>query len=138
MQQHKKDDSYTWVPLWAAFAPFLAWPVEMILPYPWLVEELIKGVLVWKVITSADPADAAKLAISIGVLFGGSELLLFVVNAILAGSFGPLVGRLLLTIPMHVLTAFLVYWFGRKGTFGFGIGLAIAMAVHFSFNLLAS
>lgn len=125
-----------WVPVTAAFLPFVVWPVEMLLPYPAVIEELAKGYLVWLVAKDGPRAGGWQTVVSIGLLFGGSETLLYTVNAILAGNLGVLVGRVLLTIPMHVATVMVMYGVGQRGKIWFGIGLVLAMLMHWGFNVL--
>lgn len=123
-----------WVPVSAAFLPFLVWPVEMLLPYPAVIEELAKGYLVWLVVKQGPRTGGWQTTLSIGLLFGGSETLLYTVNAILAGSLEALVVRVLLTMPMHTVTVMVMYWLGQRGKIWFGVGLVLAMAMHWGFN----
>jgi hypothetical protein len=123
-----------WVPISAAFLPFLVWPVEMLLPYPAVIEELAKGYLVWLVVKQGPRAGGWQTALSIGLLFGGSETLLYTVNAILSGSLEALVARVLLTMPMHAATVMVMYWLGQRGKIWFGVGLVLAMVMHWGFN----
>lgn len=123
-----------WVPISAAFLPFLVWPVEVLLPWPFVIEEVGKAWLAWQV-AAKGAADAWwKLGLAIGVLFGGSELLLYVVNAILVGNFRPLWLRLGLTAPMHVVTVLVISWWAKKGFGGLVIGTFLGIAIHFGFN----
>ena len=35
------------IPLYAAVAPFAAWAIEQMVAWPFVVEEVLKGILVW-------------------------------------------------------------------------------------------
>ena len=67
-------------------------------------------------------------------MFALSETMLYVVNAIILGNFGVLGMRLLLTVPMHVLTTILIYLGVRRGGLTTAIGLVLGMLLHFGFN----
>lgn len=119
----------------ALAAPFFVWPVEMLLPYPHIVEEIVKLLLVAK---PAKDGGGWLLGAGIGFLFALSETMLYVVNAIILGNFGVLGMRLLLTVPMHVLTTILIYLGVRKGGLGTMVGLGLGMGLHWTFNMWAS
>jgi hypothetical protein len=127
-----------WIPISAAFLPFLVWPVEMVFPFPALIEETAKGYLVWLIINKPGLEGRKQMALSVGLLFGGSETLLYTVNAILAGNLGLMVGRVLLTMPMHIITVMVMYWLGQRGKLGFILGWILAVGIHAGFNAVVS
>lgn len=101
--------------LWLAILPFILWFVEQLLPFPAVIEELAKAVFVYR-------AGNWKQALGLGMVFGFSEALLYLLNP------GPWWERLWLTVPLHGLTAALMYQFGKAG-------LVLAILVHYLFNL---
>ncbi len=107
--------------LWMAILPMILWFVELILPFPVLLEELAKALVVYR-------AANWKQAAGLGLVFGLGEAILFLVNANWLGSLGPIWQRLLLTVPMHGLTAAVMVAFGKPG-------LILAVLIHALFNL---
>ena len=128
-----RGDLPVWNMVMALVAPFMLWPLEMLLPYPYVVEELAKLVLVWK---PAREGQGWGMGALIGFLFALSETMLYLVNAISLGKIGILGPRIILTMPMHVLTTVIIYLGARWGWVGGLIGLVIGMGMHWGFNSL--
>lgn len=124
------------VSLGALFGPFMLWLVETLLPYPALVEEMFKAGLIWYMMRSVHRRDQARWAVIIGFLFGVSETIFYVLNAFKLDDLGVLWGRVLLTIPMHMLTAYIMYWGFKRKKGWLGIGMAIV--VHGGFNVIVA
>jgi len=101
--------------LWMAVLPFGLWFIEQVLPFPAVVEELAKALVVYRV-------AGWKPAFGLGLVFGFSETVLFTLNTF------DLWQRLLLTVPMHGLTAAVMVRFGKPG-------LVLAILIHYLFNL---
>lgn len=107
--------------LWMAILPMILWFVELVLPFPAVIEELAKALVVYR-------AGSWKQAGGLGLVFGLSEAWLFLINANQLGSLFSFWQRLLLTVPMHGLTAVLMVRFGKPG-------LVLAILIHYLFNL---
>lgn len=107
------------LPLFAVAAPFLAWPVELLLPYPYLVEELLKAALVYW------GRPRLHTALLSGTLFAFSEAVFYLFNSPLAFS------RLAFTIPLHAGT-FALLAFSRRRLFP--LGLLTAILIHWVYN----
>ena len=101
--------------LWMAVLPFILWFIEQVLPFPVVVEELAKALVVYRVI-------GWKRAFGLGLVFGFSEAILYTLNTF------DLWPRLLLTVPMHGVTAAVMVAFGKPG-------LVLAILIHWLFNL---
>ncbi len=124
------------IPLFAAIAPFLVWPIELIFPYPYIIEELVKGVLVFIIIRSvSNGAIKFKLTILVGVLFAFSETVFYMVNFFLVGSLITVLERLLWTIPLHTITSLVILIPALVNKKLFPVGIILAMVIHFYFNL---
>jgi hypothetical protein len=107
--------------LWLAVLPMVLWFVEQVLPFPALIEELGKAIFVYR-------AKNWREAAGLGLVFGLAEAVLFLVNANQLQTMTSWLGRLLLTVPMHGVTAAIMFKFGR-------FGLVLAILIHFWFNL---
>lgn len=126
------------IPLFAAIMPFFLWPIETLLPYPYLIEEAAKLALIIPLLKLKDRTQAIKLAVIAGVLFAFSETVLYMFNIFLVGRTDTLIIRLLLTIPLHTLTTVIILASGLKDKKYLPLGLAAAIVIHFLFNNLAS
>ena len=120
--------------LFAFAAPVLALLIEQIVAEPWLVEEILKAL----VVTRASYLDAKFLRVALlaGLLFGLSEAMLYVVNASFLWSLEPIGWRLAFTVPMHALTALIFAYFSRGKGWWMVVGLSLAMAIHGMFNVI--
>lgn len=122
-------------PLLALIAPFIVWPIELILPYPYVVEELVRGILVYTLLDLPDRLTKIKLAILIGVLFAFSESVLFLFNIQMVGNIQTYFVRLLVTIPLHVITTLVILLPALKDKKLIIVGVLLASLVHYLFNL---
>src|SRR3989344_9222617 len=118
------------VPLFAAMTPFLLWPVELLLPFPYIIEEIAKAILISSILLLTRSTQI-RMAIIIGVLFAISESVLYLFNIYLVGDIKTLLLRLLLTIPLHVITTLVILIFAMATRKLLFLGLIIAMAIHF-------
>lgn len=120
----------------ALAAPLLLLPLEVLLPYPHLIEELVKaGLLLWLVRSETPRASAQwEIAVGVGALFTLSETILYLNNFMFLGNGNALVPRLVLTGVLHVGTSLLVYLSLRRGWLVGFTGLILAVAFHYLFN----
>lgn len=124
------------IPLLAAMAPFMLWPIEFFLPYPYIIEELAKALLIFPVLKISRKSDQIILVVTVGVIFALSESVLYLANIFLVGDISTFLIRFGLTIPFHALTA-LVIWFPAVFNRKFIVlGLIAAGVTHYIFNLL--
>jgi hypothetical protein len=124
------------IPLFASMAPFLVWPFELVLPYPYIVEELVKGVFVLFIFrSSSNSAAKIRMAALVGFLFAFSESVMYMNNILLVGTLWTLVQRLLLTIPLHIVTMLIILFSGMKKKAFLPLGIIAAMLLHYFFNL---
>lgn len=125
------------IPLFAAFLPFLLWPIETLLPYPFVLEEIAKAALIFFVLKF--PGNQRFwLVFLVGFLFAFSENVLYLFNIYSLGNFQTLIARFLLTTPMHVLTSFVILGFATIDKRLIVVGLALASLIHLSFNQLVA
>jgi len=123
------------LPLFAAITPFILWPIELFLPYPHIIEELAKTFLVWMILKTPVNISPGWLTVSCGFLFAISESTLYLFNISQVGNTQTLITRLALTIPLHVLTILIIYFFYSKSKKLALIGVSLSVLIHFSYNL---
>lgn len=124
--------------LFAAILPFVLWPIEFIFPYPYIIEELAKVVLVFFIFKTPGKSSQISLIISAGLLFAFSESVLYLSNIMLVGTVWTFVWRLLLTSFLHVLTMLIIFVSGIKKRKFLLFGVIIAMILHYYFNVFIS
>ena len=123
------------IPLFAASLPFLLWPIEILLPYPYVVEEIAKAILIFFVL-KLPGSQRIIMTFLVGFLFAFSENVLYLFNIYALGNIGTLVLRFALTTPMHILTSFVILGFGAFDKRLIVAGLVLASLIHFFFNRL--
>lgn len=110
--------------VWMLILPMILWFVEKVFPYPALVEEMTKALVVYR-------AGGWRQAFGLGLIFGLSEAVLFLVNANILQNMSAIFWRLLLTVPMHGVTSLVFFVFRRQ----WWLGLTLAVLSHCLFNL---
>lgn len=115
----------------AAFSlPLILIPVESVLPYPYIIEELTKALLVLLL-----PKQSRIFqAVLIGFLFSFSENMFYLTNIITYGYPAYFWQRFLLTTPLHITTTLIIFLLIRKGRWLLIPGLVLTMAIHFFYN----
>lgn len=118
--------------LYAAVAPLCLLLLSAIWRYPAVLEEVVK----WGILRTnlTDIELRGSHGAIVGLIFGVSEMILYSVNAWNQGQWIMLGNRLIVTVPMHVLTAWIIA-ITLKNRRGY-VGLCIAMILHGSFNYL--
>ncbi len=116
-------------------APFLVWPIEYFFPYPYLVEELIKGIFVYFILPIPDKFRRIKLAVTIGVLFSISETILYLFNFFMLKSLSPIFLRLILTAFLHALTMVIILLPTFINKKLLPLGIILGVIIHYSYNL---
>ncbi|MCX6816685.1 MAG: hypothetical protein NTZ93_02390 [Candidatus Beckwithbacteria bacterium] len=111
--------------LWMLILPMIVWFVELVLPFPALIEEAAKALVIYR-------SSSLRQAFGLGLVFGFSEAILFLVNANLLQNMSAIFWRLLLTMPMHGITAAMIVVFGKRYWW---LGLMLAILTHYLFNL---
>lgn len=116
--------------LYSAVAPLILLLLSSLWSYPAVLEEVVK----WGILR-AQILDARREMLGgvvVGVVFGLSEAVLFSLNAWSGGQWSSMGTRLLLTVPMHIVTATIIAYAisKRMGV----VGVVIAMIIHGGFN----
>lgn len=115
--------------LYSLFGPFLVWPLEYYFPYPYVVEELFKSILVF-----CFTRKSTSSFILAGIAFALTETVFYSFNINALGNIGLLFTRFILTSILHSLTFLVIYWFtkiDRKLIIG---GFILAVLIHYTYN----
>ncbi len=122
------------IPLSAAIAPFILWPIEIFFPYPHIVEELAKALLIFFLLKSGDNRQKIYGAILVGFFFAFSENILYMMN----GNSQALILRFVLTMPMHIITSVVILSVGLIDKRLIFLGIILAGFIHYFFNIYVS
>ena len=123
------------IPLFAAIAPFVVWPIEIFFPYPHIVEEITKAVLIFFLLKSPTTTQKISGTILIGFLFAFSENVLYLFNILPSGNTHSLLLRFVLTLPMHVLTSLIIVGPALINKRLIFAGILMAGLIHYLFNI---
>lgn len=124
------------LPLFTLIAPFLLWPIEVLFPYPHIVEELVKTLLILYILREMGTSHRFVLTVLMGTLFAFSESVLYISNFLLVGSLSSFLVRLITTTSLHVLTSVVILLPGLKNQKLIVVGTLAAIFIHYFFNLL--
>jgi len=122
--------------LFSLAGPLFLLPVEKIFPYPWIVEELFKLVIVWLILKSKPGKKYLFLAIFAGLLFAFSETIFYLTNIFALGNLAIIPKRIFFTSALHLGTVLLMAIFGKKRNFWWLVGFLGAVFIHWIYNLL--
>ena len=123
--------TYLIIALFAVFGPLFVLPVELVLPYPYVIEELFNCILIIIILVETKKrVTAIRMAILVGVLFSITETVLYIYNIALVGQPGDLVLRLILTAILHVATCLIMLVFGFINRWLIFVGLGLAILLH--------
>ena len=127
---------FSLIPLFSAMAPFLLWPIELVLPYPHIIEEAPKTVIVFSLISSnVKTQEKIKIAIIAGIMFSISETVLYLFNIMLVGDLTTIFTRILLTVPLHIITMLIILASALYDKRLIIFGVIAAVLIHYLFNL---
>ena len=128
------------LPLAALAAPYLIWPIEIYLGVGVWLEEFVKLGFAWQIKKEVnDKAKSLQLFILLTGLFAFSESALYLYNLnLLNKSLMDFLLRLMTTIPMHIFTGLVIYYFYNKNRrLCLIIGMFLAILLHYLFNILS-
>ena len=123
-------------PLLSAMGPLILWPIELVLPYPYIVEEVFKGIIIYMILGVAVRRTREKLVILSAVLFSLSESVMYLFNIALVGNTDTFLLRLLLTIGMHLSTFLIIYLLAETNRKLLPFGVFAGFGIHFLYNFL--
>lgn len=126
----------------ALAAPLLLLPVESFLPYPAIIEELVKfvGVMLLRSYTTRNKT-LVLLSLLFGLLFATSETFLYLMNFFILGNFSSILTRIIYTSLLHMSTTGIIslgILAGKKKmSWPALFGLLIAIIIHYGYNSFA-
>lgn len=118
------------VVLIAVLGPFLVWPIELLLPYPYIVEELFKFILVYFF-----AKKSAKPFIYAGIAFALTETVFYSLNINTFGNINLFFVRFMLTSILHSITFLTIYYSWNFNKKLITVGFILAAFIHFLYNI---
>jgi hypothetical protein len=120
----------------ALIAPLALIPVEKILPFPYIIEEILKAILVLFILKLSPKSFQIKLALFIGFLFAFSENFFYLPSFIENGNLDLFFQRFFLTSFLHILTILIILISSQKRRYLIFPAAILAMIVHYFYNQL--
>jgi len=124
----------------AFFTPYLIWPIELFLPYPFIIEEIAKAILVLILLRlEEDKKTGIYVALGMGACFAFTESVFYIFNIALVGNISTYLLRLALTIPLHSVTTLIIFLtatINKERKRYIVAGVVIAGVIHYIFNIL--
>lgn len=122
------------VPLLSVFIVFPVWIIELYLPYPFLIEEIVKLGLIYPV-AKAKPKNGIWIALWSSIGFSASETVFYLSETLVNFSFATFTERLIYTATLHGVTFCLLYLGFSSNKYSYKAGsLLLAILIHYGFN----
>lgn len=118
--------------------PLFLIPIEKILPYPYIIEELVKFFLVLLILRISNKPFQIKLAIFTAFLFAFSENFFYLTNFISNENTLLFFWRFITTSLLHILTILIILVPSQKKYSLIFPALFLAIAIHYFYNRTAS
>ena len=117
--------------------PFILLPIIKVTGYSEIIEELAKMLIVLLLVLRI-PNNRYRIIVSIifGLLFGLSESILYLNNIFHVGDMAVFWNRLLLTVPLHIVTVLVILLPALKNKKLIILGYILALIIHYLFNYL--
>ncbi|MCX6765471.1 MAG: PrsW family glutamic-type intramembrane protease [Candidatus Moranbacteria bacterium] len=134
--QNKTDVSYLFflLPILALIAPVILLPIEKIIPYPYILEEMFKATMVFLILTIPGKSFQIKLTIFLGFFFALSENFFYLSNSILYGSPAIFIERFFLASILHIFTILIILLSAQKNRRLIFPAALLAMLIHYFYN----
>lgn len=122
--------------LFSLASPLILWPIEILLPYPYIIEEMVKAFFALSLSQNESSKKSLIFPFISGFLFTISETMLYLLNFLKLGDFSNLFKRLIYTGFLHISTTVLMYIGVKKGHFYFLTSFLFSVVIHYAFNFL--
>lgn len=116
--------------------PLILIAVERIAPYPHIIEEIVKAILIFKILKSSKRQNQLTLTLIVAFLFALSENIFYSTNFIADSIFYNFWQRFLLTTSLHLLTAVIILLPSQRKLKLIVPATILAMVIHYSYNQL--
>lgn len=126
------------LPLVGLIIPFFCWVIEIILPYPYIIEELGKAVFIFFVWKFPLKSTKIKLTILMAVFFSFSESVFYLFKLSFSGDLSTFFLRLLLTTLLHIITSLIILLPTLKNRKLLLPGFLLAVVIHYLYNYLVT
>ena len=118
----------------ALISPLILLPIEKLFPYPHIVEELTKALIIILILKLPGKTSPLKLTILAGFLFSLSESLFYLGDAFSSGYSFLFAKKLFLIFFLHLSTLLLFLFSLSNAKKLLIVSLPIAILLHFIFN----
>ncbi len=117
-------------------SPLFLLVIEKILPYPYILEEILKLIFVLLYIGQEKVYKTTlfNYVILSGLLFAFSESIFFLTNILALQTYNIFFLRLVLTSILHATTISVIYFCSKRTKYGWLLGLLLAMVIHYIYN----
>lgn len=135
----KKPDSFLiilWSLILALTSPLILIPLEKILHFPYILEEIAKALLILLVLELPNKFTQFKLTMAIGFLFAFSENMFYVRNFLTGDVYPFFWQRFPITTLLHITTCLIILIPAQINKKYIIPSTIVAMLVHYFFNLL--
>lgn len=131
--------AYTVAIVFGVALPFILIPLIALTGYSEIFEELAKAVVIFFIVLQKPKSPHIFFsALLFGFLFSISESFLYATSLSAGGAVPLFVSRLLLTMPMHVVTSAIIAGAIRLNIYAGIAGLAVATILHVIFNAIVA
>ena len=122
------------LPLGGLILPFFVWIIEIVFPYPYIIEELGKTIFV--VIAWQIPRQITQIKVTalMAFFFAFSESIFYLFRLSFNGTLQIFFLRLLLTTLLHTTTSLLILLPTLKNKKFILVSLPLAVGVHYLYN----
>ncbi|HEX9817965.1 MAG TPA: hypothetical protein VGA89_03725, partial [Patescibacteria group bacterium] len=119
----------------AIVGPLLLFFVELLMPWPHLIEELFKLAGVWLIVDleKKDRHSHWLTVVLFAALFTLSESMFYLINIFSVGKFSNFSLRLIYTFILHLGTTYLLYFGWKKKPWGL-LAFILAVVIHYLYN----
>jgi len=121
----------------AFVAPLVLIPLEKLLPYPHIFEELFKAGLILFILKLPSKMLQLKITLLVGLFFAFSENVFYLANFITNGIIVSFWRRMVLTTAVHILTTTVILLPSQKKRAFIMPATIVAILIHFLYNQLA-
>jgi hypothetical protein len=122
------------LPILAIIFPLVLLPVEAVFPYPYIIEELFKTLLVLMILKISGKTLQIKIATLLGFFFSASENIFYLSSPFLYASPIVFIERFFLVSSLHIFTILFILILTQKNRLFLFPAILLAMLAHYLYN----